>query len=249
MPGPASNPRPPARSYTSARGPPGAPADRRAPVRGLPRGPPRHGERGLRLVHAGGRERDRRPVPGAVRGRRMEGGADPARAERRRAAARRPRDRTARRGRRSARPDDRPHRHRLRAGNGGRTPLPDRGRPCDGPRRLRHEGRPAHRVLRGGGPSGGRVRRVRLHHLHLQPRRGDRLALLPLAHPAGGHGRGRRVRPGGRAGERGHRVGPKGGLGLPDRDPRAGPPTPASSRNGDEARSWRPPTRSSRCTS
>ena len=39
------------------------------------------------------------------------------------------------------------------------------------------KGGPADRLLRGGGAAGGRVRRIRAHHLRLQPRRGDRIAV------------------------------------------------------------------------
>ena len=75
------------------------------------------------------------------------------------------------------------------------------------PGRLRHEGRAAHRVLRDACAAGRRARGVRAHHVRVQPRRGDRIAVLRPGDPrarAREHDVG--VRPGGRARQRRHRV-------------------------------------------
>ena len=181
---------------------------RRRPLRRLRRGAGDDGERRLRLVHAGRRERDRRPVRGAVRGERLGGRAPAASGGRRRpVAARRPR-----RSAGSAVPAG-----RTCCSSVTWTPSSIEGTVAERPFRVDGD------IARGPGVSdmkgglltgfvatevlaGGRLRCVRDPHVRLQSRRGDRLAVLRTDHPRAGAAARRGVRAGGRPRERRHRV-------------------------------------------
>ena len=116
-----------------------------------------------------------------------------------------------------------------------------------GSRCLGYEGRPADRVRRDRGAAGGGVRWLRHHHVRVQPRRGDRLAVLRSDHPRAGAAARCGVRARGCAGERRHRLRSQGHHGLPDHDHGPGGARRRRAREGPQRACSRRRTRSSRC--